>query len=143
MSCPIDAHPRSEEIAGWLRSQLSTTRINELLREGDPEHKDFGAATVSRHRTGCLGMVKLNKGRGPAADVTPADIAAIEETDGEITGEMVKDLAIKSFYVRLKRNPADVGMKELVSVIGALSRAGQGGKSAKSALDEAMSNLDE
>jgi hypothetical protein len=122
---------------------LSATRINELLLEGDPDHKDFGAATISRHRTGCLGMVKLAKGRGPAADVTPADIAKIEEEDGEITGEMVKNLAIKSFYVRLKRNPADVGMKELVSVIAALTRAGAGGKTGRSAVEEAMADLDD
>lgn len=143
MSCPIDSHPRADEIAGWLRGTLSAARINEKLREDDPEHKDLSPATISRHRTGCLGMVKLSKGRGPASEVTPADVAKIEQEDGEITGEMVKDLAIKSFYVRLKRNPADVGMKELVSVIGALTRSGAGGKSGRSAVEEAMAGISE
>lgn len=85
-------------------------------------------------------MVKLAKGRGPAADITPLDVADIEDED--VSADVIKSLALRTFYARLKRNPADVGMKELVSVIAALTRSGAAGKQGKGAVEEAMANVD-
>lgn len=141
MACQLDSHPQAGVIESGLRSGASLAEINALLRQGDANHKDIPMSTMSRHRTACLGLPKANPGRNPATRITQADVDAVG--DDEVTGEEVKNLALKNFYARLKKNPADVGMKELVSVISALSRAGAGGKSAKSALDEAMSDLDD
>lgn len=138
-SCPLDTHPLAEEISGWLRQGMTATAINANLKKLDLDAKEYAPVIFSRHRIDCLGLVKLSKGRNPASTVTPDEVDDSEE----VTGDMVRDLSLKTFYTRLKKDPKNVGMKELTSVISALSRAGAGGKTGKSALDQAMSNLDD
>lgn len=137
MGCQLDSHPNAVEIAGWLRQGMSETAINQQLRMIDKEHKDIASAVMSRHRTKCLGLVKLQRGRPPRSNVNAEDVAKIDVSD--VTSEKVRDLALRTFYARLKANPADVGMKELVSVIGSLSKDKGGGT--KGAVEEAMANL--
>lgn len=140
MACQLDTHPNAVEIAGWLRIPLSGTAINQNLRIIDPTHKDVGSAVFSRHRTKCLGMVKLAKGRAPRSSVNAADVRAINIEDVNV--DEVRSLALRTFYARLKLDPAAVGMKEIVSVIGALSKTKDGG-SAQDAVTQAMANLDD
>ena len=143
-TCYLDSNPHATEIAGWLRQGLTAAAVNANLKLLDPEQVDIHPTVFSRHRTKCLGMAKLSGGRGnKKADptrITAEEIAAIPDED--VTADEVKDLALRAFYARLKKNPADVGMKELVSVISALTRTGAGGKTGKGAVEEAMANLD-
>lgn len=140
MSCQLDTHANAVEIAGWLRQGLSSVAVNQNLRLLDPRHEDVAPAVISRHRTSCLGMVKLARGRGAPSKVTAADVAAIKVED--VTAEAAKDLAIRTFYARLKLDPSAVGMKELVSFIAAVSRGEKPSDDSRDAVSKAMANLD-
>lgn len=141
MACQLDTHPNAVEIAGWLRQYMTESAVNQQLRAIDPEHKDISSAVMSRHRTKCLGLVKLGKGRPARSTVSSADVSKVKIED--VTPEQIKNLALRTFYARLRLDPAAVGMKELVSVIGALSRGKEGEQSTKDAVTQAMSNLDD
>lgn len=140
MGCNLDSHPEAVAIAGWLRQGMTETAVNQQLRMLDPKHEDVSSAVMSRHRTKCLGLVKLQKGRPARSTITAEDVRNIKIED--VSADEVRNLALRTFYGRLRLNPADVGMKELVSVIGSLSKD-KGGKNTKDAVEEAMANLDD
>lgn len=126
MTCVIEASPYALEIENWLRRNMTTAEVNAELVAKDPEAHTYSAQEYSRHRTGCLNMVKQARGRvkRESIDQSSDDL----EKAGQITDVEGIKLAKSAFFDRLKRNPASVQTKELVSVIAALSRGTKSGE---------------
>lgn len=125
-SCVIEDSPYAIEIENALRKGMTTAEVNGMLNEKDPSHRSYSAQEYSRHRTGCLEMKKLARGRvkKETIDQSSDDL----EKAGQITDVDGIKLAKSAFFDRLKRNPASVQTKELVSVIAALSRGTKSGE---------------
>lgn len=124
-TCVIDDSPFAVEIADMLRQGMTAPTVNKHLKDKDSEHRMYSAQEYSRHRTLCLGMVKLQRGRvkKEVIDQSSDDL----KKAGEITDIDGIKLAKSAFFDRLRRNPASVPTKELVSVISALSRGTKSG----------------
>lgn len=140
-SCPIDKDFLATEINGWLRQGLTTARVNQSIMEVDPNHKGYAAQVFSRHRTKCLGMAKLQKGRVARVGITQTrrDIELAERVSD---AQMLRTYKA-ALFDRLKNNPASVATKELVSAISALARAGAGEGDEMDKLTQAMGDLSE
>jgi len=89
-------------------------------------------------------MAKMVRGRGirptKLIDQTASDL----ERAGSISNEEGIRLAKTAFFDRLKRHPADIATKDLVSVISALSRGGKdigGEPSEQDKITQAMGDL--
>jgi hypothetical protein len=118
-SCAIDEDPRAAEIADWQKLGLSATVMNKHLMVDNDRHLGYSTAMFSRHRTKCLVLPKLH--RAPSAKVQVSQKAE-DLTSETVSNEEMLRLSKIAFYGRLKNNPASITTKELVSVIGALSR---------------------
>ncbi len=142
--CIIDEDSLAPQIAEWARAGLRANSINEHIREIDPTHRIYSPSAYSKHRTGCLGMGKMVRGRGLKVNKQIDQTAGDLERAGLISNEEGIRLAKSAFFDRLKRHPADIATKDLVSVISALSRGGAGGSdpSEQDKITQAMGDLD-
>jgi hypothetical protein len=125
------------DIDAWLRLNLTTKSINSNLIGLDSEAKEIAPGVLSRHRTQCLGLGKLMRGRRGKVQQTKKDLEDAEDpSDAE-----VMRIAKKAFYSRLKNNPQSVKTSEIVSMLSAMGRLSAGTAGKKSPLEEAMADL--
>ena len=135
--CVIDKDPMATQIANWLNQGVTADAINENLKKEDPEHRSYHPSVISGHRLHCLGLQRI--GRKSISGKIKQTAYDVKAAEGVSDAEMLRTYKA-ALYDRLKRTPADVSTKELVSAISALSR-GMPAEDPNDALTRAMGDL--